>query len=107
MSDGKIFYETDGKYQGYFGIAFQMAFYELLHGKSFDQSLINVIEQGGDTDTNGCIVGALIGALYGIKNIPIQWTITVGKKNKRSLYYQEINQENIKEIAIALAQLSY
>ncbi len=25
---------------------------------------------GGDTDTNGCIVGGMIGALVGIHNIP-------------------------------------
>ena len=27
--------------------------------------------KGGDTDTNAAIVGALIGALHGAKNIPI------------------------------------
>jgi len=28
------------------------------------------IQQGGDTDTNACIVGGLLGAAVGIKNIP-------------------------------------
>ena len=29
--------------------------------------------QGGDTDTNAAICGALIGAVYGIDEIPKQW----------------------------------
>ena len=28
------------------------------------------IRLGGDTDTNGCIVGGMVGALVGIHNIP-------------------------------------
>ena len=28
------------------------------------------IQQGGDTDTNACIVGGMIGALVGIGKIP-------------------------------------
>ena len=28
------------------------------------------IQLGGDTDTNACIVGGMIGALVGIKKIP-------------------------------------
>ena len=29
-----------------------------------------MIREGGDTDTNCCIVGGMIGALLGLKNIP-------------------------------------
>lgn len=28
---------------------------------------------GGDTDTNACILGGLIGALFGIDSIPYQY----------------------------------
>lgn len=28
------------------------------------------IEQGGDTDTNACIVGAAVGSIVGFKNLP-------------------------------------
>lgn len=30
----------------------------------------NVISEGGDTDTNACIVGGVIGAVIGFKNLP-------------------------------------
>lgn len=42
-----------------------------------------VIKQGGDTDTNGCIVGGMLGALVGFKNLPpwyIQKLLTVELK---------------------------
>uniref|UniRef100_A0A914Q2V1 ADP-ribosylhydrolase ARH3 n=1 Tax=Panagrolaimus davidi TaxID=227884 RepID=A0A914Q2V1_9BILA len=66
-----------GQFQGYIGVAFQSAFYQLLHAKSFASGLENAIARGGDTDTNGCIVGALIGARFGVDEIPREWIDTV------------------------------
>lgn len=60
-----------------FQIALQSAFYELLHAKSFASGLEDVISRGGDTDTNGCIVAALLGAYFGIDTIPQEWVNTV------------------------------
>uniref|UniRef100_A0A914QCT6 ADP-ribosylhydrolase ARH3 n=1 Tax=Panagrolaimus davidi TaxID=227884 RepID=A0A914QCT6_9BILA len=37
----------------------------------------DAIARGGDADTNGCIVGALIGARFGVDNIPQEWIDTV------------------------------
>lgn len=104
LSDGKILESADKMCTGYFGIALQMAFRELLHGKSFYQSLINTITKGGDTDTNGCIVGALVGALYG--EIPKDWTNAVRINNPRMQEYAEIDQKNIDKIAIKLTMLN-
>lgn len=39
-------------------------------GKHFEQALRATLAGGGDTDTNACIVGALIGALNGVEAIP-------------------------------------
>ncbi len=36
----------------------------------FLKALRETINLGGDTDTNACIVGGMIGALVGIKKIP-------------------------------------
>jgi ADP-ribosyl-[dinitrogen reductase] hydrolase len=36
----------------------------------YEDSIYKTIQQGGDTDTNACIVGGMIGALVGIKGIP-------------------------------------
>ena len=32
--------------------------------------MLEILKKGGDTDTNACIVGGLIGAVIGEKNIP-------------------------------------
>ena len=36
----------------------------------FYDSISQVIQEGGDTDTNACIAGGMLGALLGIKGIP-------------------------------------
>ncbi len=36
----------------------------------FLKALRETINLGGDTDTNACIVGGMIGALVGLKRIP-------------------------------------
>ncbi len=42
--------------------------YALFTSNNFEESLLKVISFGGDTDTNGCIVGSMAEALYGIPN---------------------------------------
>ena len=86
---------ADGSNMGYCGIALQNTFYELMNGKSFYDSLVNIVKRGGDTDTNGCIAGALLGAYYGFHNIPKQWTHAVKIKNPRTKDYPEIDQSDL------------
>jgi ADP-ribosylglycohydrolase len=56
--------------EGYIKIAFSYAFYHLAQNSSFENALKNTLMKGGDTDTNACIVGGLIGALCGVDQIP-------------------------------------
>jgi ADP-ribosylglycohydrolase len=58
---------------GWVLIALQNAFYRLLHAKDTEQAIIETVNEGGDTDTNGAICGALLGAVYGIESIPTRW----------------------------------
>ena len=58
---------------GWVEIAFQSAYYWLLHASDFPGALCRVVNQLGDPDTNGAIVGALLGAVYGIGGIPSAW----------------------------------
>jgi len=41
------------------------ALQELQKGRGFDSILWDVILQGGDSDTNGCVVGTMLGAYFG------------------------------------------
>ncbi len=59
--------------QGWVLIAFQNALYQLLHASSLEAGVIYTIMRGGDTDTNAAICGALLGAVCGREEIPVQW----------------------------------
>ena len=51
----------------------QTVLHFLFSTSSFEDCLIATVNQGGDADTNGAIVGAIAGAYYGIKAIPREW----------------------------------
>ena len=40
------------------------------YSPDFYSGLRNVIEQGGDADTNGAVAGALLGLKFGLNSIP-------------------------------------
>jgi ADP-ribosyl-[dinitrogen reductase] hydrolase len=51
----------------------RLAKYALSEAKSFEDGIDTVIRTGGDTDTNGAVAGALLGARFGEKGIPKDW----------------------------------
>lgn len=55
---------------GFVRIAFTYAFHHLLEQTPYEQALRQTLTGGGDTDTNACIVGGLVGALHGVDAIP-------------------------------------
>lgn len=63
----------DGDSQGWVLIALQNAFHELLHAGSLEEGVVRTVRRGGDTDTNGAIAGALLGAVHGRAAVPEQW----------------------------------
>lgn len=63
--------------QGWVIIAFQNALYQLLHTDTCTDGILSTIEQGGDTDTNAAICGALLGAVHGVNSIRSDWIESV------------------------------
>lgn len=55
---------------GFIKIAFTHAFRHLLLGSDYQDAIAQTLAGGGDTDTNACIVGGLIGAAVGVDRIP-------------------------------------
>ena len=53
--------------------AFHNAFHWLMSRASLKDAVVATVGSGGDTDTNGAICGALLGALKGRDAIPLQW----------------------------------
>lgn len=60
-------------HMGWVRHALQAAFHQLFHATSFEEALVEVVGLGGDTDTNGCIAGALLGATFGVGQLPPRW----------------------------------
>ncbi len=59
--------------QGWVVIALQNAFFHLAHTPRIEDALVQTIAEGGDTDTNAAIAGALLGAAHGRNAIPTSW----------------------------------
>ena len=78
--DEELKYDTVEN-EGWIKHAFILSFYFLIRFGSVDQTnakavqtfyhkaIHDTIRLGGDTDTNACIVGGMIGALVGIQNV--------------------------------------
>ncbi len=56
-----------------FQLAVRKAFFAHNKEMGFDEAIISTIKLGGDTDTNACIVGGLVGSVTGINAIPKHW----------------------------------
>jgi ADP-ribosyl-[dinitrogen reductase] hydrolase len=64
---------VDGQDRGYVLHALELAFSALASSTSLEDGLIAVVARGGDTDTNGAIAGALLGARFGKSQVPERW----------------------------------
>jgi ADP-ribosyl-[dinitrogen reductase] hydrolase len=52
-----------------------------LNTDSFSEAVLKGVNLGGDTDTTGCVTGALAGLYYGYPSIPSRWTEILARKN--------------------------
>lgn len=70
------------EYQAQMGwvlIALGNALWQLRRGASLEEALVDTVRRGGDTDTNACVCGGLLGPVYGILNIPTRWLAVLGE----------------------------
>lgn len=77
---------------GYVKVAFGLAFHHLKKRSNYRNALYETLLLGGDTDTNACIVGGLIGALNGLDGIPNEMVLglvncdTSGGQPRQEIY---------------------
>ena len=69
----------DGWDMGYTLKAMQVALWCARRAADFEEALIAVVNAGGDTDTNGAVAGAVLGARFGFDAIPRRWRDRVTK----------------------------
>jgi len=51
----------------------ELAFSALAGAAGFEEGVAAVLSRGGDTGTNACVAGALLGARFGKSRIPERW----------------------------------
>lgn len=85
-----------GNASGYIVDTLQTVFHYLFTTSSFEECLIGVVNQGGDADTTGAIVGMIAGAFYGLDAIPKRWI----KKLNKSV------RDEVTDVAEQLVKLS-
>jgi ADP-ribosylglycohydrolase len=64
---------VDGADRGFVLHTVELAFSALATAPSLEEGLVDVVSRGGDTDTNACVAGALLGAKHGKRAIPDRW----------------------------------
>ena len=67
----------DGSDMGFTLLTLQAALISWWRAEGFGSGLAEIVEAGGDTDTNGAVVGALLGARFGLAGIPERWQARV------------------------------
>jgi ADP-ribosyl-[dinitrogen reductase] hydrolase len=63
----------DGRASASSLLSLHNAFYQLLHAPNAPSGIVDTIRRGGDSDTNAAIAGALLGAVHGLRSLPLQW----------------------------------
>jgi ADP-ribosylglycohydrolase len=86
--------ERKGK--GYTLKALSAGFWALLQAKDFKEGILEVINQGGDTDSNGAVAGALLGARFGFIGIPEEYI--------SGLLMKEILEEKLERLLLILGE---
>ena len=76
-------------------LALQVGLWAAATPLAFEDALVSLVGTGGDTDTNGAIAGAVLGARQGWDAIPNRWLTTVPER------------ERIETLADDLAVLGY
>ncbi|GEJ58924.1 ADP-ribosyl-[dinitrogen reductase] hydrolase [Anaeromyxobacter diazotrophicus] len=62
-----------GLASGYVVDTLQTVFHHLFSTRSFEETLVATVNQGGDADTTGAIAGMIAGALHGPAGLPPRW----------------------------------
>jgi ADP-ribosyl-[dinitrogen reductase] hydrolase len=74
------------------------------NSNSYKDAILKCINIPGDTDTNASITGAVVGALYGLHNIPVNWINILDKPNKYNNWNGiQITSEILKNIVLLLS----
>jgi ADP-ribosyl-[dinitrogen reductase] hydrolase len=79
-----------GESSGYIVDTFKTVMHYFSDSADFEETLVGVVNQGGDADTNGALAGMLAGALWGYGSIPAKWIKRIDTKVIRDIEKQAL-----------------
>lgn len=71
----------DDEAMGYTLKTMAAGLWSVYHAGSFEEGLLEVVNAGGDADTNGAVAGSLLGARFGYSNIPTRYVDGLVRKD--------------------------
>lgn len=71
---------------GYVVDTLQTVFHHLFTATALEQTLVAIVNQGGDADTTGAIAGMIAGARYGLEAFPRRWTRRMDRRLVADLF---------------------
>jgi len=72
---------NDIESSGYVIHSLEAAFWCLLNNNSYEETVLQAVNLGQDTDTTAAIAGGLAALIYGWESIPAQWLETLARKD--------------------------
>ena len=67
--------KIDGDDAGFTYTTLRAAFLVFHMANDFEDGMLKMLRKGGDTDTNACVVGQMLGARFGLTGIPKLWIL--------------------------------
>lgn len=74
--------KDDIQSSGYVLHTLEASIWCLLTTDNYKEAVLKAVNLGSDTDTTGAVTGGLAGLLYGIDNIPTNWTTQIARKDE-------------------------
>lgn len=98
--NGSIFYHLEESINsyGYVLDTLEASIWCFVRTDSYQDAVLRAVNLGGDTDTTGCVTGALAGFYYGVDAIPTDWLMVLARhndiKNLSNDFTQSLKKEN-------------
>ena len=73
---------AEERVSGHTYLCMQAALWCLDTDDGLEEALIRIVNAGGDTDTNGAVAGAVLGARYGASAIPQRWLDCIPERER-------------------------
>ena len=82
LTSDALWLRQEQRHIGHTVLALQCGLWAAVTELDLETALRGIIEGGGDTDTNGAVAGAVLGARYGVSVIPQSWLECIPERQR-------------------------